>query len=58
MFEHMKIVEQVYEGETTSKTIIKAYSDRASHGRKYTGVESALPIKTNKDHFGKHKKNM
>ena len=41
MFECMEIVEQVYKGGSPSKTTnLRAYSSRASHGRKRKDIEA------------------
>ena len=56
MFEHIKIVEQVYEGGNTSKNTNQEESDRVSHGRKHKGGEAALPTNPEKGRSGKHKK--
>ena len=34
MFERMEIAKQVYKGESTSKTTVREYPKRSSHGSK------------------------
>ena len=53
----MEIVERVYIGRTLSKTITRAYANRASHRRKRKGVEFTYQTNPEKGRSGKHKKN-
>ena len=57
MFERIEIAEQVYEVGNTSKNTKRVEADRASHGRKRKGGESAFPTNPKKGRTGKCKTN-
>ena len=54
----MEIVDQVYEGVTTSKTTNHADANHAICIRKSKGGGSTLPTNPKKGRPGKHKKDM
>ena len=56
--EEMEVAEKFYKGGTTSKTLSKEDSNRASHGRKQNRGESALPTNPKKGRAGKRKAKM
>ena len=56
MFKCMEIAEKVYKRGTSSKSTIRADSNRASHVRKRKGGEPAYPTNPEKGRAGKRKK--
>ena len=55
MFERMEIAEQVYEGKSPSKIIIREDANYDSHVRKRKGRESASPTNPKKVRTGNNK---
>ena len=55
MFDKIEIAEQVYEGKSLSKRIIRADAKRDSHVRKRKVVEATLPNNLKKVRAGKGK---
>ena len=55
LFKIMEVVETIYEGGTTSKTLISSDAKCDSHGRKQKGGESASPINPKTGRTGKRK---